>query len=78
ICIRDRDWHSITEDMHRSGYAVIEHLITEEECKQLIELYDQKDIYRKTVVEGREKYRDGLGMYTNLRAHETVSYISYA
>ncbi|WP_099369781.1 2OG-Fe(II) oxygenase [Sphingobacterium sp. 1.A.5] len=59
--IEELDWHSITEDMHRSGYAVIEHLITEEECKQLIELYDQKDIYRKTVVMAR--YRFGLGEY---------------
>lgn len=55
------DWQRVTEDLHAKGYAGIPALLTDEECHQLIEAYQNKELYRKTVV--MERYRFGLGEY---------------
>jgi len=59
--IEDLNWEFATESMHQNGYCVLEDLLTNEECKELIDLYKNKDLYRKTVL--MERYRFGLGEY---------------
>lgn len=59
--IENTDWQSITESMHKNGYAILSHLLLNNECDQLIYGYDQPDLYRKTVVMARHRF--GLGEY---------------
>lgn len=51
----------LTEEMHQNGYAVLTRLLTREQCDELIAIYDETALYRKTVV--MERYRFGLGEY---------------
>jgi len=55
------DWSLVASNMHENGYAILPKLISGEQCKELIGLYDQPIDYRKTVV--MERYRFGLGEY---------------
>lgn len=55
------DWHSISESMNKKGYAIIPKILSDEQCKELIQDYDNENLYRKTVV--MERYRFGLGEY---------------
>ncbi|WP_373801892.1 2OG-Fe(II) oxygenase [Bacteroides heparinolyticus] len=59
--IESVDWQSITEMMHQNGYAIIDKLLSEEQCEQLKAEYNNPTAYRKTVVMAR--YRFGLGEY---------------
>jgi len=55
------NWQTITEEMHKNGFAVIPKLLSPEQCSKLISDYSNEDAYRKTVV--MERYRFGLGEY---------------
>lgn len=55
------DWQTITQEMHEKGYASVKKLLTDADCKTLINNYDNADSYRKTVI--MERYRFGLGEY---------------
>lgn len=59
--IKSVDWHTITETMHQTGYAVIPNLLSEEQCGILKADYDNPDLYRKTVIMARHRF--GLGEY---------------
>jgi hypothetical protein len=55
------NWHSITEEMHEKGYAIVPKLLSSDQCLELIAEYNNPNAYRKTVV--MERYRFGLGEY---------------
>ena len=55
------NWQNITEEMHEKGFAIIPKLLSSEQCTELINDYNNPNIYRKTVV--MERYRFGLGEY---------------
>lgn len=59
--ISNLDWAQLTEEMHNKGHALIPNLLAEPQCRELIQLYDQPDIYRKTVT--MERHRFGKGEY---------------
>lgn len=59
--IASLDWPKITEEMHSKGYAMLSSILDRSECEELEGLYDQPDIYRKTVV--MERHRFGKGEY---------------
>lgn len=59
--INQLDWEAITNSMHTRGYAVISKLLSTPQCQEFINLYDQEDTFRKTVVMARHRF--GLGMY---------------
>ncbi|WP_103072577.1 2OG-Fe(II) oxygenase [Aquimarina sediminis] len=61
IKTEDIDWQQITSDMHEKGYAIVPKYLSEKECHQFIEQYDNTDGYRKTVV--MQRYRFGIGEY---------------
>ncbi|TKC10356.1 prolyl 4-hydroxylase subunit alpha [Pedobacter polaris] len=52
---------ALAETMHQKGYAILNEILTNEQCDELIKNYDQSELYRKTVV--MERYRFGLGAY---------------
>lgn len=55
------DWQSVSEFMNQKGYAIIPKILSDEQCNELIQEYNNKNLYRKTVV--MERYRFGLGEY---------------
>ncbi|WP_417353327.1 2OG-Fe(II) oxygenase [Flavobacterium alkalisoli] len=59
--IESIDWTNITESMHQNGYAIIQNLLTKEQCELLKANYNDSNLYRKTVIMAR--YRFGLGEY---------------
>lgn len=59
--ISHADWHEVGLAMNHKGYALIPGLLSPEECRQLIDDYDNPALYRKTIV--MERYRFGLGEY---------------
>lgn len=59
--IESIDWQSVSDDMNRTGYALIPGFLNTAQCDSLIDLFDHEDGYRKTVI--MERYRFGLGCY---------------
>lgn len=55
------DWQSVTESLNEKGYAIIPKILLAEQCNELIQAYNNENLYRKTVV--MERYRFGLGEY---------------
>lgn len=40
--IASTDWQMVTESMNEKGYAVIPKILTDEQCKELIQAYDKR------------------------------------
>ncbi|MDJ1481116.1 2OG-Fe(II) oxygenase [Cytophagaceae bacterium YF14B1] len=55
------NWQSITTEMNEKGFACLSALLSETQCEELIQQYDNPSLYRKTVI--MERYRFGLGEY---------------
>jgi hypothetical protein len=55
------DWLTFSKNMHEKGYEIIPNLLTETQCQQLKNDYNNPNLYRKTVV--MERYRFGRGEY---------------
>lgn len=55
------DWSNIISDLNENGYALIKHALTNDQCDELISLYDDNSYFRKTI--NMERYRFGKGEY---------------
>ncbi len=59
--LQETNLELVASEMHEKGFAVIPKFLTDEQCNELIQGYDNPNAYRKTVV--MERYRFGLGEY---------------
>ena len=55
------DWAAIRESIDDRGYATTPALLTPGECRELIALYDRREVFRSRVV--MERFGYGLGEY---------------
>jgi uncharacterized protein len=55
------DWQSVTEEMSEKGYALVLQFLPNQYCEELINKYDNSDLYRKTIT--MERHSFGLGEY---------------
>lgn len=55
----DPEW--ITDSLNHQGYVLCKTILNAAECEDLKQLYEQRDLYRKTV--RMERHRFGLGEY---------------
>lgn len=55
------DWTKAASDIHEKGYTIVPDFLSEKQCQELIDLYENPYGYRKIVV--MERYRFGLGEY---------------
>ncbi|OFY50356.1 MAG: prolyl 4-hydroxylase subunit alpha [Bacteroidetes bacterium GWF2_41_31] len=55
------NWQNIVEEMHENGFAIIPKLLSNDQCTELINGYNNSNTFKKTVV--MERYRFGLGEY---------------
>jgi len=64
--LRDRvdrlDWDELTERIHADGFAVTEPLLAEEECDELLELFEAGS-FRSTVEMARHRFGEGSYRY---------------
>jgi len=51
----------IISELHDKGFVIVKNVLTNQQCDELIALYDAGDTYRKTI--SMERYRFGLGEY---------------
>lgn len=59
--IEQLDWNNISDNLNDTGYALVNNILTTDECNSLVNQYDNSTLYRKTIV--MERYRFGLGEY---------------
>jgi hypothetical protein len=59
------DWERVSNDLDAQGCAIIENLVTSEECGALVRLYAVVDIFRSRVVMGHHGF--GRGEYKYFR-----------
>jgi len=55
------DWQRVTEEMSKKGYALVLQFLPNQYCEELINKYDNPDLYRKTIT--MERHSFGLGEY---------------
>lgn len=59
--IKAIDWQSVSEDLDAQGSAIINRLLSPDECEAIASLYPEDDIFRSQVVMGRHGF--GRGEY---------------
>lgn len=59
--IEQLDWRKISCQLNDHGYALANNVLTDAECNSLVQQYDNKELYRKTI--SMERYRFGVGEY---------------
>ncbi len=59
------DWNGISADLDERGYGLTGPLLTPDECRTLVDAYDEEDLYRSRVVMARHNY--GRGEYRYFR-----------
>ncbi|MCX5386550.1 2OG-Fe(II) oxygenase [Streptomyces sp. NBC_00083] len=63
--VRDRvaagDWGALTDELDAHGHALTQQLLTPDECREIIALYDEEERFRTTIDMAR--YRFGSGQY---------------
>ena len=57
----ETDWQSLAREMNDRGYALIKDILSPGECDNLIKMYENTTLYRKTIT--MERYRFGKGEY---------------
>jgi hypothetical protein len=55
------DWQKVTEEVNEKGYVLVLQFLPNQYCEQLIDEYDNSDLYRKTIT--MERHGFGLGEY---------------
>ena len=55
------DSQGVSESMHDKGYVLLSQFLPKKYCNELIDKYDDVELYRKIIT--MEKYRFGLGEY---------------
>jgi uncharacterized protein len=58
-------WNDVHDGLNARGYQIVPDLLDAHECQQLIALYDESNLFRKTV--SMERYRFGRGEYKYFR-----------
>ncbi|HEY4198005.1 MAG TPA: 2OG-Fe(II) oxygenase [Mucilaginibacter sp.] len=59
--IEQLDWRTIANQLNDHGYALVNKVLKDTECENLVQQYDDNKLYRKTIT--MERYRFGLGEY---------------
>lgn len=59
--ITNANWFELTAQMHEKGFAVLPGVLSDNDCQQLINNYNDQSLYRKTIT--MERYRFGMGEY---------------
>ena len=59
--IAEIDWQRATGELNQKGYAIVPQFLPNQSCEELIQKYNDSDLYRKTIT--MERHSFGLGEY---------------
>jgi hypothetical protein len=59
--IEQPDWNEVSSRLNDNGYALISNILTGAECDDLVQEYNNNELYRKVI--NMERYRFGQGEY---------------
>src|SRR5437868_13374722 len=71
--LHDVDWSRVSRDLDAQGSAVIEHLLSPEECIDLAALYPKDDLFRSRVVMSRHGFGRGEYKYFKYPLPELIA-----
>src|SRR5437660_2683756 len=71
--LHDVDWTRVSQDLDAQGSAVLEHLLSPEECRELAELYPKDDLFRSRVVMSRHGFGRGEYKYFKYPLPELIA-----
>jgi len=63
IRLEKQDWHRIGSDLNSFGCAVIDKLITRDECREIAALYPEEDFFRSHIHMARHGFGKGEYRY---------------
>jgi uncharacterized protein len=59
--IAEIDWQRVTGELNQKGYAMVPQFLPNQSCEEMIQKYNDSDLYRKTIA--MERHSFGLGEY---------------
>lgn len=59
--VQGLDWENIHTNLDENGFALLEPILTKEECEDFINMYEDEGAYRTTI--NMKRYRFGQGQY---------------
>lgn len=71
--VKALDWERVSEDLNAQGCAVIENLVSPEECAALAALYPVDGIFRNRIVMGRHGFGRGEYQYFSYPLPDIIS-----
>ena len=71
--IKALDWERVSHDLDAQGSAMIERLLSPDECQTLAGLYPQDDLFRSRVVMGQHGFGRGEYKYFNYPLPELIA-----
>ena len=71
--VKTLDWKRIPDDLDAQGCAVIEKLVSADECSALTRLYSRDDIFRSRIVMGRHGFGRGEYKYFSYPLPDIIS-----
>jgi uncharacterized protein len=71
--LEELDWRMISEELDSRGCAILENLISPDECQSLARLYSEDDLFRSRVVMSRHGFGRGEYKYFNYPLPETIA-----
>jgi hypothetical protein len=71
--IKALDWESVSHDLDAQGNAMIERLLSPDECQAIAGLYPQDDLFRSRIVMGRHGFGRGEYKYFSYPLPELIA-----
>lgn len=67
------DWERVSEDLDSRGSAILDRILSVDECNSMVELYSQDDLFRSHVVMSRHGFGRGEYKYFSYPLPEIIS-----
>jgi len=71
--VASTDWRRVSHDLNAQGSAMLEHLLSPEECRAVSALYANDDLFRSRVVMGRHGFGRGEYKYFSYPLPELIA-----
>lgn len=71
--VQQLDWEQVSQDLDSRGSAILDRILSVDECKSMVELYSQDDLFRSHVVMSRHGFGRGEYKYFSYPLPEIIS-----
>ena len=76
--VHDINWDRVSQELDAQGSAVVEHLLSPEECREFAELYSNDNLFRSRVVMSRHGFGRGEYKYFKYPLPELIGQLRTA